>query len=556
MSDYISYESLDLLEHAIADDCINEFINDRSCPSPNEKVNRYMQVLSVAVDLKNQDRPKGMKWRCPTEPDVSVIVKFLATFHQIIKVPYYDTNNTDEMELAMYQDAGDYEGTYTNKKDVFFQVVRRYLPSINKHQFQEILFGLLNSESVPVKQLTKLDYLVPVNNGVFDMRSKTLLGYEECQRRGLDYVFVKKIRIDFGPVANPIIHNPTDGTDWDVESWMGSLSDDPDTVKLLWQVVASVVRVYKDYQKTILFYSESGSNGKGTLCALLRGLVTDSESISILEFSDEYALSNIFFVNAIICDENSVGSFAKASSRFKAAVSGDPFMVNRKYLPPITGCFYGRIIECVNELPRFADFSDSILRRLLIVNFSKRFEDGEKKRYIKTDYLKRPEVLQYVLYKVLFLMDDFDEFDVPEASNMLLREVRLYNDNIAAFLDEILDQLSWDLVPFGFLHLLYIKWLKLTSPASTPEKKQKFINHIRQLWTANPNPYWEVTGDNPVKVAHRMDKPEFLISTFGITEWKRQGYTGNDLGTLCTPNVDAQQVFRGIIRKEGGINHV
>ena len=96
MSDYISYESLDLLEHAIADDCINEFINDRSCPSPNEKVNRYMQVLSVAVDLKNQDRPKGMKWRCPTEPDVSVIVKFLATFHQIIKVNFEEAIDDDD----------------------------------------------------------------------------------------------------------------------------------------------------------------------------------------------------------------------------------------------------------------------------------------------------------------------------------------------------------------------------------------------------------------------------------------------------------------------------
>ena len=194
-----------------------------------------------------------------------------------------------------------------------------------------------------------------------------------------------------------------------------------------------MVRVYKDYQKTILFYSESGSNGKGTLCALLRGLVTDSESISILEFSDEYALSNIFFVNAIICDENSVGSFAKASSRFKAAVSGDPFMVNRKYLPPITGCFYGRIIECVNELPRFADFN-GIRDIPMLPDVEKAFKNVIKNRPTVNEEIVWDETHQFS--KTGFLWIDKDgKYEVAQHWQNHIKDARnrfneLYKDEL------------------------------------------------------------------------------------------------------------------------------
>ena len=43
--------------------------------------------------------------------------------------------------------------------------------------------------------------------------------------------------VDYNPTAtNVIIHNNDDGTDWDIESWMSDLSDDPEVVELLWQI--------------------------------------------------------------------------------------------------------------------------------------------------------------------------------------------------------------------------------------------------------------------------------------------------------------------------------
>ena len=79
--------------------------------------------------------------------------------------------------------------------------------------------------------------------------------------------------MNYNPNAkNPVIHNPDDGTDWDVESWMADLSDDPEIVNVLWKILGAVIRPNVAWGKAAWLYSESGNNGKGTLCQLMRAL--------------------------------------------------------------------------------------------------------------------------------------------------------------------------------------------------------------------------------------------------------------------------------------------
>ena len=98
-----------------------------------------------------------------------------------------------------------------------------------------------------------------MNNGLYDYRNKILMDFDP----GL--VFTSKIGTDFVKDApNPIIRNDEDGTDWDVVSRMDELSDDPEVVELLWQVLGAVVRPNVDWNKSAWLYSTLGNNGKGT----------------------------------------------------------------------------------------------------------------------------------------------------------------------------------------------------------------------------------------------------------------------------------------------------
>ena len=118
-------------------------------------------------------------------------------------------------------------------------------------------------------------------------------------------------------------------------------------------------------------------------------------SIPLTAFFQEFHLEPLIKANAVIVDENSVGIFIDSADNFKAAVTGDVILANRKQKTPVALRFRGMIIECVNEIPRVRDRSVSFMRRLLFVPFKKCFTGAERK-YIKYDYLHRKEVLEYV----------------------------------------------------------------------------------------------------------------------------------------------------------------
>ncbi|NCB94113.1 MAG: hypothetical protein EOM40_16365 [Clostridia bacterium] len=95
-----------------------------------------------------------------------------------------------------------------------------------------------------------------VNNGIFDYDAKTLLPFLPY------YVFLSKYRVNYNARAkNVVIHNDSDNTDWDIESWMSDLSDDPEITELLWEILGAVIRPLNPWDKSTWFYSEQSNNG-------------------------------------------------------------------------------------------------------------------------------------------------------------------------------------------------------------------------------------------------------------------------------------------------------
>ena len=70
--------------------------------------------------------------------------------------------------------------------------------------------------------------------------------------------------------------------------------------------------------------------------------------------------------------------------------------------------------------------------------------------------------MEYVLYKVLNM--NYYSFDVPGACENVLEEYKEFNDPVRQFMNEIMPQLKWDLVPFPFLYDLYGAWYKKNFP--------------------------------------------------------------------------------------------
>lgn len=432
--------------------------------------------------------------------------------------------------MYIYQNTGVYEGIYVNDDDKLFEIVKKISFSISTKDFDEI--KRLLSLQAPHQKINNNKDLIAVNNGIFNYSTKELKPFTP------DIAFTTKSRVDYNPNAiNPVIHNNDDNTDWDVESWMQELSDDPEIVSLLWQVVGSVIRPHVEWNKAICLFDSKGNNGKGTLCQLMRNLCGEDNHVS-LSFSDltkEFMLEPLTSVSAIITDENSTREFVKEVSALKTIITGDILTINRKFKSPITIQFNGVIIQCLNDLPRFNDKSNSLYRRFIFIPFDKSFT-GIEKKYIKTNYIKRKDVLEYVLFKVL--NSDYYDYSIPKACGKLLNEYKAFNDPVKEFLDEILDEITWDFIPKAFLYDLYKAWAEKYCPSGKMLGKKTFNSDVVNILTEEDYG-WDI-DDVPKKRDNLMNKPELLIAEYGLNNWKNPVYKGNDENKICMPELKSR----------------
>lgn len=515
-------------------------------PSPAVIESDLLKDIRAVINAQNGMLEDGeRKWKPPIALEFQQIAEIIAYLYPVYRIATAGTNaDTTYDLLAIYQSEGPDEGIYVTSDEVFRNLARSYNYRLTSREFNELMTAL--RDIVPRKSRCHEPNLIAVNNGIFDFDTKQLLPFTP------DLVFMAKSRINYNPNAQNItIHNPDDGTDWDVESWMHSLSDDPDIVNVLWEVLGAIVRPNVPWNKSAWFYSETGNNGKGTLCELMRQLCGDGSfaSIPLSDMGKDFMLEPLTRATAIIVDENDVGTYIDKAANLKAIITNDAISINRKFKQAISYRFYGFMVQCLNEMPRIKDKSDSFFRRQLFIPFDKCFTGAERK-YIKHDYLHRIEVLEYVLYRVLH-MNNYT-LSVPEACKAALAEYREYNDPIRQFVEEILPRCSWDLLPFTFLYDLYRAWFEKYIPSGSPQSRNTFIKDL--LIAIQGNELWECPDKNKkIKTSNRLDYPEMMIQEFRLTSWMNPRYTASyDKAKMCTPD-NISESYRGLTRVPNSI---
>ena len=513
--------------------------NPKNPPTPREIESEILERIYIEYKLENDAKSdKGAKWRYPDELHPAQIAQILSYLYTIRRISCSGENADSEFDLlAIYHETGIDAGIYTTSEGDFRTLARQYDYRLTSSGFEEVMSNL--KDIVPHVNRCLDPDLIAVNNGIFNYSTKTLSDFNP------DTVFLTKSRVNYNPKAKNItIHNDDDNTDWDVESWMDDLSDDKEIVDVLWQILGAIIRPNVRWNKSAWLYSETGNNGKGTLCELMRSLCGAGSyaSIPIADFGRDFMLEPLTRATAVIVDENDVGTYVDRAANLKAVITNDVIQINRKFKIPIAYQFYGFMVQCLNEFPRIKDKSDSFYRRQLFIPFDKCFT-GHERKYIKNDYLHRKEVLEYVMYKVLNM--DYYTLSEPAACKNILDEYKSYNDPIRQFFEEMSPLFQWDLLPFGFLYALYQSWFKKNAPNGGLVGKQTFINDIVNI-TKNDDNWFCVDKNAKVKTSNRMSLPEHLIMQYGLTDWMNPMYRGGDADKICKPALQAS--YRGLQR--------
>lgn len=506
-------------------------------------------VNYVADDLEIRNAAivsKSRKHRIPDSLEPFQAAEILMAMHTVRKICCLEKSSSPDYDLlGIYQEDGPEKGTYATSG--IPKLCYRYSPGITRHGISEVE-AILMARCQRVKR-TKDKNLIAVNNGIFDFDAKKLLPFSP------DYVFLGKSHVDYVPNAvSPVIHNPIDNTDWEVEEHMRTLSDDKGVVSLLWETIGACIRPNVPWDKAAWFYSTQGSNGKGTLCALMRNICGDGNhtAVKLSDFSKEFALEPLINASAIINDENDVDIYIDRAATLKAVITGDVFQMNRKFKTPIAFQFKGFMVQCINGMPKVKDRSNSFYRRQLVIPFLKNFQGSERK-YIKDDYVGRKEVLEYVLWRVLNM--DYYELSEPEACKDLLLEYKEANDPVQQFWADMEGRFAWDLLPYEFIYELYKGWLKEADPDAQALGRNTFKNHLQDIVRTSSDIWWvppkEQDGgkmrDKYLNRKDMIDKPEMLIRYYKVQGWGDDTYHGGDELRKLMP-APSRNRFRGLMR--------
>lgn len=499
-----------------------------SLPDPKTAQDDLLEMTQNYIEMGNAAIvSKDRKWEMPKKLTPRQIAELMLALDHIVKVSFTDTTSGSGYDmLAIYITDGPRRGIYSTVEDDLFERAAMYDYNISMRELVEVQ-GILSRKAKKVHVCEDVN-LVAVGNGIFDFNTKTLSDFTP------ELCFLSKSQVNYvAGATSPVIHNDEDGTDWEIEEWMKSLSDDVGVPELLWEVVGAVVRPNVPWNKAAWFYSEQGNNGKGTLCELMRNLCGGSAvTLAVSDMGKDFMLEQIIGKSAIITDENDVGVYIDKAANLKAIITGDAVMINRKHQKAVTYRFRGFMVQCLNELPKIRDRSDSIYRRQLFIPFRKWFGDCERK-YIKEDYLQRKDVLEYVLSRVLNM--DYYELSCPEACKEMLSEYKVYNDPVKQFADDVFPRFMWDGLPWAFLYDLYLAWMKQNIPGSSVLGKHAFVlNIIQELknW-----PEWSCTDRNKTnRTGNKLDKYEPMIAEYDLKAWQDGTYKGLDLTKKFRPN--------------------
>lgn len=395
--------------------------------------------------------------------------------HMLIAYTFRILGNDDQSPLGMYQ--GDLEGTYTTNEDKIEAIIMQQAPSLSAVKIREVYQKIKWQAAMNLKvELTHDKNLIPVENGVFDIKTKTLLPFDK------KYIFTSKVMTPFNPDAK----EPTIGEDkWTPSKWIMELANgDKDVYTLFWQVIHAAANGSFSYRKSIWLFG-NGNDGKGTFQKLIMSVVgaKNVASLKANEFSQRFALSAMEGKTCVIGDDVPANVFLDDSSNFNSVVTGDPVMIEKKNRQPYSAILTVTVIQSTNEMPKFKNNSNGTMRRLLIVPFTKEFSGDNDNWKIKDDYVTRPEVCEWVLKNAL-LNYDFDKFIEPEVTKQQLEEFKQDNNPLSNFKEEVFDKYNPDVIPTDALFKYYVAYQKETGQRNIMSAK-RFTTQFSKLVAAS-----------------------------------------------------------------------
>jgi len=370
--------------------------------NPDEEELRE-KIIEVIIDRHNKE--KDVK-----EKTTELIVSYLVNNYSIVC-----TRNDKQSKTYIYR-----EGIYLSEGKSY---IKEFCRKIYQSSYNEIYVGLVISKLEVSTYVDEEDflnkqnlypYLVPVGNGLLDVKKKELHGFRS------DIPFFTKLNVDY----NAERKCPK------IKSFIRSLVESDKDVRTLQEFFGYCLVRNNRFEKALMLLDMTqgkGSNGKTTLTVLLKHFLgmDNVASVSLNEL-EEQEFSKINLHNKMVNIVPDLGQQALSNTNvFRSFTGGDPIMANRKFDTHVSFVNYAKFVYGTNKLPHVYDGIKAFFRRWVIVKFPYRFV-GEK---------------DYLYYQKISEDAGLDVSHIKKADRDVL-EGLFSADELSGFLNWILEGLS------------------------------------------------------------------------------------------------------------------
>lgn len=494
-------------------------IDDMHQEVKNTVTEYYSEVYAQALVENNGNEPKNVKI---TIGEYAILLKYVLPLAIIApQSKLKATTAVTEPTLYMYdfdENSSTY-GLYIQDYQLLVNIIYYSCPH-ETASFRQQIYNAIVQSTQCVHETSDVNH-IPVKNGIFNKKTKELEPFSP------DHYYLAKIQTDYNPQAtSPVITMP-DGLTWSFDSWLDELVDhDPVRLEQMWQVITAALNPGRFYNKCVIFYSQDGNNGKGTLGQVLKNIIGESlySSVNIKNFGVRFRTQQLLGKILNIADENPVGANIDEVDEFKAAITGDDIQIEAKGKDAYPMQVRMLNIQMMNGALFTKDKSNSIYRRLLIIPFTHCFT-GVERPYIKRDYMNRTEVKEYILKRALEA-PIVTEFITTKENEDALYQTKIENNTVYEFLDEMLPCFNWDVLPTKFLYDLYKAWMAKYNQYGKAVKKSTFIEYAVTFFKQNDEWSIHTSQNDKIKINGRMDADEPLISEYNLTDYFDLNYKG------------------------------
>lgn len=333
-------------------------------------------------------------------------------------------------------------------------------------------------------------------NGAFNLKDKTFLedpGWTKFNVVPYNLKSLNEVDPFSLAVTKKILNDWSDGKE--------------EKIKQIKEIIFSVIEG-RSRNKLVLLIAPGG-NGKSIFLDICSAFAGNKGSVfcNLHEINDDNKLNDISdSSNVIIGDDLATNTKLSNDklSRFKQLISGTPMSLNVKYEKDIIIRNKAPFIQATNSDVNFYENNASILRRLYVLNWTRKLFDINEKTFVKYENNEgitveeeydlgnlvdsRNELFfEAFLSYIVQTTDYFNEYFITEESNLLASNMVSDSDQVELFFNYLVEHnlLFNTYVPTALIYQKYKDYIKEENPGSAPLLANKFHKRFRPLMEKN-----------------------------------------------------------------------